>query len=102
MHLWQCLIPGQDLDIATLEVLEDSSFSKVVTSAINEWDPTVRIVSLRADRAGSGGSIDLVVAGPNELAPSWQLADAIAEDFDGPIELTVAHTRETIDEVSVR
>jgi uncharacterized membrane protein len=90
------------LGLHTLEVLEDSSFRKVVTSAVNEWDPTVRIVSLRADRASGGGSIDLVVAGPNELAPSWQLADVIAEEFDGPIDLTVAHTRETIDEVSVR
>lgn len=90
------LLVAVPLSLHTRSVLEDDRFRVTVTDAVATWDPTVRIVSLTADRGDERSTVDLTTAGPNEASPAWELVDILGRRVGGRIEITVSHRREDV------
>lgn len=90
------------LTVHTRAALEDTSLRRSVTSSIQDWDDTVRVVELSADVAGGSATVDLLVAGPNAPQPAWRLAAEIERRFGGPVELRLLYQRDVLFQVSVR
>jgi uncharacterized hydrophobic protein (TIGR00271 family) len=86
----------------TRDAIRDASLEHSVTSAVVEWDDSVRVLELTADVVDSRASVQLVVSGPNTPRPAWQLATEIERRFDGPVDLELLYQRDDVFEVSVR
>lgn len=85
------------LSLHTREVLADQSFTRRAIAAIQDWDPSGRIVDLQADSGPGGGTVDLVMASSGEPAPAWRLAERLATTVGFPVEVTVQYRLETRD-----
>jgi uncharacterized hydrophobic protein (TIGR00271 family) len=90
------------LSFHTRSTIEESSLKSSVASAVVDWDDTVRVVELNADVAGDTASVDLLVSGPNEPRPAWQLASDIERRFGGPVDLRLLYQEDQLFVVSVR
>jgi uncharacterized hydrophobic protein (TIGR00271 family) len=90
------------LTLHTRTTIRDASLERSVASAVVEWDDSVRVVDLAATLSGDRASVQLLVSGPNEPRPAWQLASAIERRFHGPVDLSLLYQRDRLFEVSVR
>ncbi|HXV32495.1 MAG TPA: DUF389 domain-containing protein [Gaiellaceae bacterium] len=86
----------------TRVTIEDTSLRSSVASAVVEWDDTVSVVDLSADVADDRASVELLVSGPNEPRPAWQLASEIERRFGGPVDLRLLYQQDELFVVSVR
>jgi hypothetical protein len=46
--------------------------------------------------------VEILVSGPSEPRPAWQLASEIADRFDGPVDLRLLYQRDDLFVVTVR
>jgi len=90
------------LTIHTRSAVEDVSLRRSVASAVVAWDDSVRVVDLTADADNGRAQVDLLVSGPNEPRPSWQLATEIQRRFRGPVDLRLEYQRNDLFSVSAR
>ena len=90
------------LTLHTRSTIEDTSLRRAVRSSIEEWDATVRVIEVTADAAGGKATVELLVAGPNEPKPVWELAAEIERRFGGPVDLDLLYQRDELFTVSVR
>lgn len=90
------------LSLHTRATIEDTSLQRSVTSSIQAWDNTVRVVELVADVADGTAMVELRVAGPNEPQPAWRLASEIEQRFGRPVDLRLLYERDELYLVSVR
>ncbi len=96
------LIVAIPLTLHTRAAVRDTSLQRSVTSALVAWDESVRVVELTAEVVGSRATVDLLVSGPNEPRPAWQLASEIERRFDGPVDLRLQYQQDELFQVSVR
>jgi uncharacterized hydrophobic protein (TIGR00271 family) len=83
-------------------VLEDQQLRSTVTRAVEEWDETVRIVDLVADKRDGSAAVELLVVGQGDPRPAWQLADEIRARFGSPVDLRLLYQRDELFLVSSR
>jgi uncharacterized hydrophobic protein (TIGR00271 family) len=96
------IVVAVPLTVHTRSTLRDLSLERSVRSAVAEWDDTVRVVALIADAGGPASRVELLVSGPNDPRPAWQLASAIERRFDAPVDLRLLYERDALFQVSVR
>lgn len=96
------LVVAIPLSLHTQSAIRDASLNRSVANAIVAWDDTVRVVEIDADVADARASVELLLAGPNEARPAWELASEIEERFDGPVDLRLLYQRDELFVVSVR
>ena len=89
------------LSLHTRSVFQDQSFERTVRQAIDEWDPGANVEELDADAFSGGASVTLAVRSDAPPAPTWELAEFIARDWGGPIEVTVFHTLQSSNQAVV-
>ena len=90
------------LTLHTRSTIEDTSLRRSVTSSIVAWDDSVRLIEMTADAADGKATVELLVAGPNEPRPAWELAIEIERRFGGPVDLRLLYQRDELYVVSVR
>lgn len=88
------------LSVHTTQVILDQRFSRNVVAAIDEWDPTGRIVELDSDWSLSRATVDLVMASGQEPAPAWRLAELLSSVADIPVDVSVEYRVERHDEAT--
>jgi uncharacterized hydrophobic protein (TIGR00271 family) len=86
----------------TRSTIQDASLRQSVAEAVVEWDDSVNVVELTADAADDRASVEILVSGPSEPRPAWQLASEIADRFDGPVDLRLLYQRDDLFVFSVR
>lgn len=90
------------LTLHTQAALADASLRRTVTRAVQEWDDTVRIIDLTSDVYDNRATVELLISGPNDPSPAWDLAERIESRFDGPVDLRLQYQRDELFQVSVR
>lgn len=90
------------LTVHTRSTIEDTSLRRSVASSIVVWDDTVRVIEVTADVVDGKANVELLLAGPNESQPAWELATEIERRFGGPVDLRLLYQRDELYEVSVR
>jgi uncharacterized hydrophobic protein (TIGR00271 family) len=90
------------LTLHTMTTLEDARLRRAVVEAVETWDDEVRIIELDADAADDLGTVELLVVGTGDARPAWILAEAIREQFDGPVDLRLRYQRNEVFAVSAR
>jgi uncharacterized hydrophobic protein (TIGR00271 family) len=90
------------LTLHTRTVVRETSLQNSVAGAVSEWDDSVRVVDLVADIHGARASVRLLVSGPNQARPAWQLAEGIQRRFHGPVDLQLRYQQNNAFDVSVR
>ncbi len=96
------LVVAVPLTLHTRSTIEDTSLRRSVTSSIVAWDDTVRVLEVTTDIVGGKAAVELLVAGPNEPQPAWELATQIEQRFGGPVDLRLLYQRDELFVVSVR
>jgi uncharacterized hydrophobic protein (TIGR00271 family) len=90
------------LTLHTRSALRETSLQDSVASAVAEWDDSVRVVDIAAEIHGGQASVRLLLSGPNDPRPVWQLASAIEHRFHGPVDLHLLYEHDQGFDVSVR
>ncbi len=78
------------------QVVEDTRFEEQVSDVVQQWDPSVRIVSLDAQLRGDHATVKLSISGPRQPEPAWRLAELLSDrrDVRVTVEVTFTLTRE--------
>jgi uncharacterized hydrophobic protein (TIGR00271 family) len=90
------------LSLHTVEVLEDTRFSRDVNAAIRQWDDSVDVVELETDVDDGLGLVELRIATSRSTPPAWRLAEEIGRRHGGPVDLLLSVEDTTDVEVSLR
>ena len=90
------------LSLHTRAVLIENQLRSSVVKSIPQWDNTTQATSVRAVVNDGVAEVELQVVGPNDPLPAWRLAEAISEEFGGPVELTLRYDQIRQFEVSRR
>ena len=61
------------------QVVENTRYEEQVADVIQEWDPSVRIVSLDAQIKGDRATVKATLSGPRTPEPAWRLAEMLSE-----------------------
>jgi uncharacterized hydrophobic protein (TIGR00271 family) len=67
------------LAIHTRAVIEDESFSRLVSQTVTEWDPRATIVNLDTSIGGKRATVVVTVATSGDGRPAWELAKLISD-----------------------
>jgi uncharacterized hydrophobic protein (TIGR00271 family) len=67
------------LAVHTKVVVENESFSRLVSQAVTQWDPRATIVDLDTDIGGDRATVAITVATSGEGRPAWELARLITD-----------------------
>ena len=90
------------LTLHTVSTIDDTRLRRAALDAVEQWDPAVEIVSLRAGIVGGVAEVELLLTGPNEAEQMWTLAERIRESFGGPVDLDVQYSRDQRFRLSAR
>jgi uncharacterized hydrophobic protein (TIGR00271 family) len=90
------------LTLHTQATIRDSSLRRAVTQSVQTWDDSVRVIELRADLADGTAQVELIVSGPNDPRPAWQLAELVRESFGTSVDLELRYERDELFVVSAR
>jgi uncharacterized hydrophobic protein (TIGR00271 family) len=90
------------LTLHTQATIRDSSLRRAVTGSVRTWDASVRVIELRADLADGTAQVELIVSGPNDPRPAWQLAELVRDSFGTPVDLELRYERDDLFVVSAR
>ncbi len=61
------------------QVVENTRYEEEVSAVIQEWDPSVRIVTLDAEIRGGRATVKVTLSGPRTPEPAWRLAEMLSE-----------------------
>ena len=75
------------LALHTRDALQDSQAARTVNSAVAEWDPLVRVVSLEVQDHPDRVSVTLVVTSTRETLSVWSLAGLLRTRLGKPVEI---------------
>ena len=67
------------LALHTVDVIEEESFSRLVSQAVVQWDPHATIVELDTDIGDDRATVMMTVATTGDGRPGWELAQLIAD-----------------------
>jgi uncharacterized hydrophobic protein (TIGR00271 family) len=90
------------LTLHTATTLEDARLRRAVVSSVESWDDNVRILELDADATDTRASVELLLVGSGDPRPAWILAEAIRDNFNGPVDLRLRYQRDELFTVSAR
>lgn len=90
------------LTLHTQSTIRDSSLRRAVAESVADWDDSVRVIELRAELADGTAQVELILSGPNDPRPAWQLAEVIRESFGTPVDLELRFERDELFVVSAR
>ncbi len=85
------------LALHTRDVLADARAQRTVDRAIPDWDPLVRVTSLRVDDRAADVSVELVVSSPSDPVSVWELARLLRERLGKPVEVQLRVQLEAVD-----
>ena len=75
----------------------DSQANRIVNDTIPQWDPLVRVTSLKVDDLGDIVTVDLVVTSPSDPVSVWELARRLRERLGKPVEVELRVVLEQVD-----
>jgi uncharacterized hydrophobic protein (TIGR00271 family) len=90
------------LSLHTRSTIRDSDLRRAVTESVERWDDSVRLIEIRADLADGIAQVELILSGPNDPRPAWQLAELVRESFGTPVDLELRYDRNELFVVSAR
>jgi uncharacterized hydrophobic protein (TIGR00271 family) len=90
------------LGVHTAAILRESRLQSDVVSAVETWDPTVRVVRLDVSIRSGIAEIDLLVSGQDPTQRVWRLAEDLRRRFGGPVELRLSYQQDRLYLVSAR
>jgi uncharacterized hydrophobic protein (TIGR00271 family) len=67
------------LAIHTRAVIEEESFSRLVSQTVSQWDPRATIVDLETSVGNDRATVEVTVATTGDGRPAWKLAQLIAD-----------------------
>ena len=67
------------LGLHTSDVIEEESFSRLVSQTVVQWDPLATIVDLDTDIGKDRATVDITVATTGDGRPAWELAQLITD-----------------------
>ncbi len=91
---WVLLVCAVAVPLAVYSgnVIRNTAFEQEVTSVIDTWDPSVRIVSLDATTTGGRATVRIDVTGPRRPEPAWRLAELLSERRGERVEVLLTFT----------
>lgn len=90
------------LTLHTRATIQDSNLRRAVTESVEKWDATVRVIEIRADLADGTARVELILSGPNDPRPAWELAEFVRESFGTAVDLELRYDRDQLFVVSAR
>lgn len=78
--VWLVAIAATAVPLAAYsrQVVEDTRFEEQVSDVVQQWDPSVRIVSLDAQLRGDHATVKLSISGPRQPEPARRLAELLS------------------------
>ena len=80
------------LTIYSRNVVATNRLRDAVDDAVEEWDPSLRVLSVAVERSGGVAKVEIEVSGPATPPPAADLAGRIAAREGTPVELDVTFT----------
>lgn len=80
LSVWLVLVVAVAVPLAlySRNVIRDNRFEQEVARVVEEWDPSVRVVSLDATTDGERSTVAIDVTGPRRPEPAWRLAELLS------------------------
>jgi uncharacterized hydrophobic protein (TIGR00271 family) len=97
--LWSSLVVAVAIPLAfySRNVIRDNRFEQEVALAIDEWDPSVRVVALDVTTDGERATVTLDVTGPRRPEPAWRLAELLSSQRGERVAVNLTFTLEQED-----
>jgi uncharacterized hydrophobic protein (TIGR00271 family) len=94
LSLWATfvVVVAVPLALYSSAVIRNTAFEQQVTSLVEEWDPSVRLVSIDASTNGERATVAIDVTGPRRPEPAWRLAELLSERRGERVSVTVTFT----------
>jgi uncharacterized hydrophobic protein (TIGR00271 family) len=89
------------LGIHTANVIQQETFTRLVTSTVGEWDPRSVIVGLSTSTQDVW-TVSLQVRAPADRSPTWLLAQMLRDRSGHPVDLDLRYATEVRDRASAR
>jgi len=77
------------LALHTRAVIEEESFSRLVSQTVVQWDPRATIVDLDTDIGKDRATVAITVATTGDGRPAWELAQLIADNRGVDVDVDV-------------
>jgi uncharacterized hydrophobic protein (TIGR00271 family) len=84
------IVVAVPLAIHTRAVIEEESFTRFVSQAVAQWDPSATIVDLETDIGAGRATVEVTVATAGEGRPAWELAQLIAATRNIDVDVDVS------------
>lgn len=85
------------LAVHTRDVIADARAQRTVDRTIPDWDPLVRVTSLRVDDRRGDVTVELVVSSPSDPVSVWELARLLRERLGKPVDVQLRVQLEAVD-----
>lgn len=91
---WVLLVGAVTVPLAlySRNVVRNTAFEQQVSRTVNEWDPSVRVVSVDAATDGERAEVRLDVTGPRRPEPAWKLAELLSAQRGERVEVSLTFT----------
>jgi uncharacterized hydrophobic protein (TIGR00271 family) len=88
---WVLLVAAVAVPLAVYSrgVLRDATFEQQVVGVVEEWDPSVRVLSIDASTDGRTATVALDVTGPRKPEPAWRLAELLSDRRGEKVSVTL-------------
>lgn len=96
---WSLLVVAVAIPLAlySRNVIRDNRFAQEVAVAVEDWDPSVRVVTLDATTDGQRATVTIDVTGPRRPEPAWRLAELLSSRRGERVEVNLTFTLEQED-----
>jgi uncharacterized hydrophobic protein (TIGR00271 family) len=91
---WIVLVAAVAVPLAIYSrgVIRNTALEQKIVVVVEEWDPSVRVVSIDASTDGRTATVELDVTGPRRPEPAWRLAELLSERHGGTVSVTLRFT----------
>ena len=91
---WALLVAAVTVPLAiySRSVIRNTALEQQVVAAVEEWDPSVRVVAIDASTDGRTTMVELDVTGPRRPEPAWRLAEMLSDRRGDSVSVTVRFT----------
>jgi uncharacterized hydrophobic protein (TIGR00271 family) len=80
------------LAVYSRNVIRNTTFEQQVAAVVEEWDPSVRVLSIDASTDGRTATVALDVTGPRKPEPAWRLAELLSDRRGESVSVTLTFT----------